>query len=185
MITASFTAELHCQYGRIGVAHTQLEDHFVTSADIDGWLCTQESKHFKPMRFLFTFQRQTQTRTYYRITCADSWQYRGAELRQNNNGWLGVYGTHVVGRMLDALNPINLLPSTTWKIDMLDAWNGDPNSAAHKDFYLRNSDGFRVARSTLNPHREAVLNGGSFLNASSREGDVLVCRLSNIELLDV
>lgn len=112
MIPANFTAQLHCQYGRIGVAHTQLQDHFVTSSDIDGWLCTQENKHFKP-------------------------------------------------------------------------GNGDPKNAAHKDFYLRNSNGFRVARSTLKPQREVVLNGGSFLNASSREGDVLVCRLSNIELLDV
>ncbi|MFV3380481.1 MULTISPECIES: hypothetical protein [Pseudomonas] len=185
MIQSNFTAELHCQYGRIGVAHTRLEDHPVTSADLDGWLCTEQNKYFKPIRFVFNFKRQTRNRAYYRITCANSWQYQGAELRQNSSGWLGLYGTHVVGRVLHALNPINLLPSTTWKIDTPGPWEGAPQDAEYIEFHLRNSDGYRVALSSLQPKRELVLHGGRFLNASTREGDVLVCWLKKIELLEL
>lgn len=86
MINANFTAELHCRYGQIGVADTSFSEHFITSADEDGWLCAQSwrpkgrEKAFKAVRFAFSFIEQAGGRAHYYINCIDNWDYKGPGL---------------------------------------------------------------------------------------------------------
>lgn len=188
MINANFTAELHCRHGQVVVADTSFSAHPFTSADEDGWLSTEAArtrkgqKAFKPVAFYFEFLRQEENRTLYYISCAQHWDYQGARLERNSDGWLGLYGTHVAGRVLDALNPANLVRSREyWKIETLAAWDGDVRSAESISFYLRDKHGQRVAHTHPSGDKVA-LDYGLYLNASQLPGEVLEFQLRNIQL---
>ncbi|MFK3771211.1 hypothetical protein [Pseudomonas sp. NPDC089406] len=183
MINANFTAELHCRHGQIGVADTSFSDHFITSAVEDGWLCTQSwrpkgrEQTFKAVRFAFSFIEQAGDRTHYHITCIDNWDYKEAKLERNSNGWLGLYGTHVVGRLMDALNPANMFGRRGfWKIQQLSEWDGDLNSIEAVDFYLRDHLGHQVSRTKNDRGPEF------YLNAGIPGFEILKFTLKNVEL---
>ncbi|AGZ36267.1 hypothetical protein C4Q28_08770 [Pseudomonas sp. SWI6] len=186
MLHRTFTAELHCQHGRVGVVETPLAAHPLYAADQDGWLCTEDYRgatlSFRPITFEFVFIEEKHDRTLYRIQCADTWEYRGARLQQNKNGWLGLYGTHVAGRIIDALNPVNLLPTrqTIWKIETLQPWDGDIQSAENIEFYLRDKDGYRVAHIKSVYTRNKPHLHHWFLNAGNMDGEILRFQLRNI-----
>ncbi|MDF9616653.1 hypothetical protein P5705_03255 [Pseudomonas entomophila] len=184
MIRSNFTAELHCQHGQVVVVDTAFADHLFTSADEDGWLSTERAKPtgFKRVDFSFQFIKHEGDRTHYFITCAQSWDYAGARLEQNKNGWLGLYGTHVIGRIIDAINPSNLLrPTDFWKIETLQPWDGDVQSAQNIEFYLRDKYGHRVSQAL--PSSETItLSHDTFLNAGKHKGEILKFKLRNIQL---
>lgn len=184
MILANFTAELHCQHGQVGIADTSFSDNPITSADEDGWLCTRNKRSdkdgFKAVAFEFVFREQTRDRIHYTINCANEWDYKGAKLERNSNGWLGLYGTHVAGRFIEALNPANLLGRQDfWKIAIPQEWDGDVNSAETIEFHLRDRHGHRVsqARSSFDG-----LSHGWYLNAGDKQGELLTFTLRNIVL---
>lgn len=187
MIRANFTAQLHCQHGQIVVADTALSDHPFTSADEDGWLCTEAARNakgrgFKKTAFSFRYIEHTQDRTHYHITCAEHWDYSGARLERNRNGWLGLYGTHVVGRLVDVIGKGNVFTAADyWKIETLQPWDGNPETAEHIDFYLRDRFGQRVAQSYYT-NQDLTLGTDPFLNAGQLEGEVLTFRLRDIQL---
>jgi hypothetical protein len=187
MIHANFTAELHCQYGQAVIADTSFSDHTFTSLDEDGWLITEGARDhwatadkFKRVAFDFHFIKQAGKHTFYVITCSQHWDYAGARLEQNTNGWLGLYGTHVAGRVLDALNPMNLVRSQDyWKIETLEPWDGDVASVESVPFYLRDKNGHRVAQTAPSGPN---LSFQHFMNASALEGEILVFKLRNLQL---
>ncbi|WP_288439724.1 hypothetical protein [uncultured Pseudomonas sp.] len=188
MIQSTFTAELHCHYGRIGVVETPIWVHPTLSLDVDGWLCTEHhlrgTSSFKPIRFEFAFVEKGNNRIYYKIKCVTSWEYKDARLAKNGNGWLGLYGTHVLGRLLDLPHDLFSQSRNKWKIELLQPWDGDVASAEHIDFHLRDLQGHRVS---VVPYRH-VSNKDSdnlrlwFLNAGDKQGEVLTLQLRNIEL---
>lgn len=189
MIRANFTAELHCNYGQVVIADTSFSAHPFTSADEDGWLCTEQSRdcaakkgEFKRAAFDFAFIEQKDNRTYYQISCGQHWDYAGSRLERNNNGWLGLYATSVVGRIIDSVNLANLTRAADhWKIETLQPWDGDLGSAESIGFYLRDRFGYRVAHTRPDPNSVALTNQ-PFLNASERPGEVLQFNLRNIKL---
>lgn len=188
MLQRTFTAELHCQHGRVGVVETPLAAHPLYSADQDGWLCTEdhrgETVSFKPIVFQFLFIEKKHDRVHYRIHCANTWEYAGARLENNKNGWLGLYGTHVAGRIIDALNPVNLLPSLKpiWKVETLQAWDGDIQSAEDVEFYLRDRHGYRVALIENIYARNNPRLHHWFLNAGTMDGEILRFHLHDIKV---
>lgn len=183
MIKSNFTAELHCKYGQVVIADTSILTPFIVSNDQDGWLSTEQSGgDFKRVAFSFEFLRSDATRSYYKISCDQHWDYSGSRLGRNNNGWLGLYGTHIVGRIIDTVNPVTLLSQPDhWKIETLQPWDGDPASAESIPFYLRDSFGHRVAHSTPSQGTFTMVNK-PFLNASSLPGEVLEFKFRNIQL---
>lgn len=138
MIRSSFTAELHCQHGRVGITD-------------DGWLCPEDKKahsdEITHVVFDFIFLKQIEDRIHYRINCANTFDYIGARLEQDSNGWLGLYSTGIIGRITDALNPANLIPQRQqqWKVEILQPWDETIENAEHVEFYLRDHLGHRVA----------------------------------------
>lgn len=186
MINADFTAELHCRHGQVVVTDTSIFAHPYISADEDGWLSTEaaraEQKEFKPIAFHFKFIKQEVDGALYSISCAQHWDYQGARLERNSDGWLGLYGTHVVGRLIDALNPLDLIrPKAYWKIETLAPWDGNMLSAESIPFYLRDEHGHRVAQTSTSDHKNSF-TCGLFLNASQLEGEVLEFQLRKIQL---
>lgn len=186
MIRANFTAELHCKYGQVVIADTSFSAHPFTSADEDGWLCTEQARdaaakkgEFKRVAFDFAFIKQEGNRAYYQITCGQHWDYAGSRLERNRNGWLGLYGTNVVGRIIDSVNLTRA--ADHWKIETLQPWDGDPESAESIGFYLRDRFGYRVAQTRPDPNKVA-LSYRPFLNASELPGEVLQFNLRNIQL---
>jgi hypothetical protein len=189
MIRANFTAELHCKYGQVVIADRSFGAHPFTSADEDGWLCTELGRNtpankgeFKRVAFDFEYLKHDENRTYYNITCGQHWDYAGSRLERNSNGWLGLYGTNVVGRIIDSVNLANLVrPADHWKIETLQPWDGNSASAENIAFYLRDRFGYRVAHTR--PRLDTIaLTYNPFLNASELEGEVLEFNLRNIEL---
>lgn len=183
MIHSNFTAELHCRYGQVGVADTSFSEHPINSAAQDGWLCTRKQRPdkngFKAVAFDFVFIEKTANRVHYHINCADAWDYSGASLERNSNGWLGLYGTHVVGRLIDAINPANLFGDREhWKIETLQEWDGDLQSAEGIEFYLRDQDGHRVAQ--VGTRKDEMGLGHYFLNSTKGGGEILTFTLRNI-----
>lgn len=188
MIHANFTAELHCRHGQVVIADTSFSTHPFTSADEDGWLSTEAARtldgrnEFKPVRFHFAFIKHDANRTLYYISSAEHWDYTGARLERNSDGWLGLYGTHVLGRVTDSVNPVNLFSAAQyWKIETLSPWDGELQSAESTAFYLRDQYGHRVAH-TRPAADTFALSYGHFLNASELPGEVLEFRLRDIQL---
>ena len=193
MIRANFTATLHNVHrGQIVVADNNV--HPVLGLDEDGWLCTTAARRsvprsadeFQRLAFHFEFIEHREDRTHYYITCAEHWAYIGARLESSSNGWLGLYGTHVAGRVRDVLNaphPYNLLRTRPyWKIETLQPWDGTVESAGLVPFYLRDMNGYRVAESLSDNVPVLDLGRQYYLNASERTGDVLEFFLSDIQL---
>ncbi|AZL69904.1 MULTISPECIES: hypothetical protein [Pseudomonas] len=195
MLRTRFTAELHCKYGQI-VCDNATSDVFGFEID-DGWLCakgTRTENTCIPLRFEFTFLEEKKNRLHYQIHAADTWQYIGATLEQNENGWLGMYATHAVGRILHALNPANLLRSQPyWKIELLQDWDGTAEKVEGVEFYLRDAKGHRVGQTMHQAIRtelaedidDFVVKGQAFLpflQANGREGEVLKFHLRKIKL---
>ncbi|WP_194787980.1 hypothetical protein [Pseudomonas sp. UFMG81] len=184
MILENFTAELHCRHGQVGVADTSFTDNIITSADEDGWLCTRNARTnqegFKAVSFNFKFHKKNSDRILYAISCADEWDYIDARLERNKNGWLGLYGTHIAGRYIDAISTlIHGSQEYIWRIEPLQKWDGNVNSAETIEFYIRDHHGHRVSQT------RALVNGrgnGSYLNASEQEGEILTFTLRNIVL---
>lgn len=187
MIHANFTAELHCSHGQIGVADTDEFNNPTFQEDQDGWLCAHDSRPprfgFKPVLFAFQFIKQEVERSYYYIYAANNWDYRGARLEQNKNGWLGLYGTHVAGRIIDAFNPVNLLRiQDAWKIQTLQPWDGDPATAEGIEFHLRDRNGHRVSEVGEQRYYRGYQHTFLFLHAGDREGEILKFTLRNVTL---
>lgn len=178
MIRSNFTAELHCNKGQVGVANKPIGSHPIMSAGEDGWLCVgrPDEAGFDRIRFKFAFIQQDGERTHYNISGAESFAFKGASLCQSSAGWLGLYGTFVVGRLTDLINPkgAGSLYADLWKIETLQAWDGSDEGAEQVEFYLRDSQGHRVA----NVRSEY---SGHYLHAGERSGEVLTFRLKNIE----
>ena len=183
MIKSNFTAELHCKYGQVVIADTSILMPFIVSNDQDGWLRTEHNGgDFKRVAFYFEYLRYADDRSYYKISCDQHWDYAGSRLGRNSNGWLGLYGTHVVGRIIDTVNPVTLLGEPDhWKIETLQPWDGDSASAESIPFYLRDSDGHRVAHTSPSAGTFTTTKM-PFLNASSLPGEVLEFNLRNIQL---
>lgn len=183
MILSDFVAELHCQHGQVGVATTTFGDNPIKSAGEDGWLCTKAARpdeaRFDPVAFHFQFLEQKGDRIHYNISCAEGWAYKGALLAQNSDGWVGLYGTHVVGRIVDALSPASLFNgvfnSSFWKIDTHGEWDGTVEGAEKVSFYLRDTEGYIV-------HQARSQYSGYYVRARASGGDHLTFNLRNIQL---
>lgn len=187
MIRSKFTAELHCQRGRVGVADTDFRIRDRASFDQDGWLCTEDSRdvarEFKPVRFRFTFIKEESNRLHYYINAADTWIYKDSRLEQNKKGWLGLYGTGVLGRIIDAINPTSFLPQQQWKIETLQQWDGRMETLADIEFYLRNRHGYRVAERLSIYTLSTPTLYNRFLHAGQEDGEILKFHLHNVEVL--
>ncbi|MBV4490518.1 hypothetical protein [Pseudomonas oryzicola] len=190
MIQANFTAELHCQHGQVGVVETPLYIHPLFSLDQDGWLCTEHQRgdtpSFKPITFMFRFLKHKGDRIHYAINGAQTWEYFGSSLQRNRNGWVGLYATHILGRIIDSALPPNIIEEAyhgrgQWKIETLEPWDGQLETAEDVPFYLRDIDGYRVALARSVYTRDKVKRHYWFLNASSKEGEILVFKLKNIQ----
>ncbi|AGA74670.1 hypothetical protein CXG50_23760 [Pseudomonas plecoglossicida] len=190
MIQANFTAELHCQHGQVGVVDTPLYVHPLFSLDQDGWLCTEhqrgDSPSFKPITFAFRFLKHQGERTHYAINGAETWEYFGSSLERNRNGWVGFYATHIVGRIIGNANLAEAFYEAIegkgqWKIETLSPWDGRLETAEEVPFYLRDLNGYRVALARSTYTRDKVKRHYWFLNASTKEGEILVFNLKNIK----
>jgi hypothetical protein len=189
MLPTDFTAELHCKYGQVGAADTPALSLTSTAIDQDGWLCTENTRPknlgFTPITFSFKFIDTIDGKNHYRINAVGTWNFDGAKLERNHNGWVGLYGTHIVGRITDALNPFNHFFSAPhrWEIEVLDDWNGEAASAEGKEFWLRDRWGYRVAQTEVEwseiTGRERTL---LYLNASNLDGEILKFHLRNIKV---
>lgn len=187
MISSNFTAELHCQYGQVGVADTKEFQNPTFQEAQDGWLCADGARPpkygFKPIVFAFHFVKKTEKRWYYNITCENNWDYAGSRLEQNSAGWLGLYGTHVLGRVIDFANPANLVrDQVVWKIETLQPWDGELASAPGIDLYIRDQLGYRVSQVLSLQHYRGNQVKFQFLHAGQREGEILTFNLRNIQL---
>ncbi|MCY1411896.1 hypothetical protein D3C76_945380 [compost metagenome] len=189
MIHSSFTAELHCQYGQIGVVDTPTYVHPLFSLDQDGWLCTEdqrgETPSFRPLRFSFHFIKATDNRIHYAIGGENTWEYFGSRLQKNKNGWLGLYATHILGRIISL--PPELLKIAVegleqWKIDPQAAWDGNLERADTIPFYLRDQQGHRVSLIKSIYTREKPNRHYWFLNAGEKDGEILTFYLKNIQV---
>ena len=191
MIHSTFTAELHCQHGRVGVVDTPIYAHPLFSLDQDGWLCTEDqrgdSPSFMPVTFEFRFVKQSGDRIYYTIHGADTWEYFGSRLQKNDNGWLGLYASHILGRITGwsppAIFGLALSGQQQWKIQTLDAWDGNLDNIEDIHFYLRDSEGHRVALAKDIYTRENIKYHHWFLNAGDKEGEILLFTPKNIKLI--
>ncbi|WP_296231612.1 hypothetical protein [Pseudomonas sp. UBA4617] len=108
-------------------------------------------------------------------------------MQSNRNGWLGLYASHIVGRIID-WSPTALIGRAVsgqqeWKIQMLDAWDGTVEGAEQVRFCLRDSQGYRVALAKEIYTRDKVKRHFWFLNASDKAGEILVFTFKNIELI--
>ncbi|MBF8700127.1 hypothetical protein [Pseudomonas putida] len=192
MIKADFTAELHTHAGRVVVAESSIGQHPFTWLDEDGWLCVDNhrNKHARDeigrIAFDFTYIKSEKGRDLYYISCNNHWKFAGARLEQNPRGWLGLYGTGVIGRVTDAV--ANFKPQLAglgdyWKIDAFDDWDGDLRSAEEIPFYLRDKHGHRVASTRPeDASTDLSLTFDRFLNASATPGQILTFYLKNIRL---
>ncbi|MFK3771210.1 hypothetical protein [Pseudomonas sp. NPDC089406] len=173
MINTHFTAELHCKYGRIGV--TQYPHAWAADlpAKYDGWLRPEHrgAHGFRPVEFKFQFVKQTD-RHIYTITATGDWAYAGARLEKSKKGWLGLYSTHVAGRVIDWAT-FGPLFTAEWKIEPLQHWDGEPGSISEVSFHLRDADGHRVA---------LINEGGYYMNAGETPGEILTFTLDNVRL---
>ncbi|WP_433886498.1 hypothetical protein [Pseudomonas vranovensis] len=186
MIRANFTAELHTQFGQVGVTDREGDwgPGAVGSAIEDGWLCVEGGLPgpnsllgFLSLRFHFQYVKEEPSRIFYSITGTERGAYAGSTLEKSKNGWLGMYGTHLVGRITHALNPANLLDISgrrLWKIETLQEWDGEIGSAESIECYLRDSLG----------HRVALVHSGKtyYFHAGNLDGEILKFRLRNIRL---
>ncbi|HDS1815852.1 TPA: hypothetical protein QEM96_000469 [Pseudomonas putida] len=192
MIRSTFTAELHSQFGRIGVVDTPYWAYPPFAADQDGWLCTEdkrgESVSFKLLTFKFTFIEETPNRLIYRINSTADFKFNNARLGQNLNGWLGMYGYGLADDLTNVIFPPALIVKAPyfqdrWKIELLHEWDGNMESAQDIEFYLRDKDGHRVAqvRSTYQDRFETLHHW--FLHAGAKDGDILRFHLHDIKVL--
>lgn len=161
MIRSDFIAELHCSYGQVGIADTHLIPTLgsvFNELTQDGWLCARKGRPgngFEPIVFKFEYLEETADRIHYQIKCrspaSDGW----ARLEQGLDGWLGLYGTNLIGAATDLLDPPRLLDrlqgSNFWKIETLQEWDGELASAEAVDFYLRDAQGYRVSNIYSSP----------------------------------
>lgn len=191
MFPTTFTAELHCQHGRVGVVETPIYVHPAFSIDQDGWLCTEDQRgdtpSFLPIRFLFKFVKKSGNRLHYQINGAETWKYFGSILRQNKKGWLGLYASHVMGRLLE-WSPPSVIDKAfndqaQWKIELLQEWDGSLESAGNIPFYLRDASGYRVALVKAIYDREKPVRHNWFLNAGEKDGEILVFHLKDIQFI--
>ncbi|MBC3501621.1 hypothetical protein HU761_09340 [Pseudomonas sp. SWRI59] len=192
MIRSTFTAELHSQFGRIGVVDTPYWAYPPFAANQDGWLCTDDERgdsvSFKPLTFKFTFIEETANRLIYRINSTADAKFNNARLEQNSNGWLGMYGYGLTYELTSGLNPSALLNKAPffqdqWKIELLDKWDGNLTGAEDVEFYLRDKDGHRVSQvmSVYKDRFETLRHW--FLHAGTKDGTILKFHLHAIKVL--
>ncbi|NQD77694.1 hypothetical protein [Pseudomonas sp. CM27] len=207
MLKADFTAELHREGGgQVVVASPSLFSKKGKMfnpeglVDDEGWLCIDAERdeykftrgEYRPIVFKFNYIKEegkgVGKRTLYSISCKSGWEYDGARLERNARGWLGLYGTGVIGRITDAVTnyPLHLAGlGDYWKIETLQDWDGDLRSAEDVPFYLRDKHGHRVALAT--PDDAAVdlsTRHDRYLNAGETPGDILKFNLRNINLIE-
>ncbi|RAS31649.1 MULTISPECIES: hypothetical protein [unclassified Pseudomonas] len=186
MIRSNFTAELHSQHGQVlvtsyGTLGTKSEVLLPLTGFTNGWLCHHPGKrnNLIPMKFHFEYIRSEENRVIYQITAGETLEFKWARLDKDNADRLGLYGTGLIGRITDNLSPVNVVKNTLdlhyWKVQPLEEWDGDINSADKIDFYLRDKYGYRVAVAN---DRANTKN----LYAGSADGEILRFRLRNIEV---
>ncbi|GLO23915.1 hypothetical protein [Pseudomonas putida] len=186
MIRSNFTAELHSQHGQVlvscyGTIGSKTELFFPFSGFTNGWLCHHPGKHSNliPMKFHFEYIRSEENRVIYQITAGETLEFKWARLDKDNEDRLGLYGTGIIGRVTDKLNPVNLVNDALdlyyWKVEPLEEWDGDVNSADKVDFYLRDKFGHRVAVANDQANTKNLFAG-------SADGEILRFRLRNIEV---
>ncbi|MNN68488.1 hypothetical protein D3C81_1842020 [compost metagenome] len=90
----------------------------------------------------------------------------------------------MIGRLVDKLDPINALPShqDQWKIETLQEWDGDVESAESIEFYLRDKHGHRVAQVLARYTRNKPPLRYWFLHAGEMDGEILRFFLRNIKV---
>lgn len=192
MLHSSFTAQLNCQHGQIGVTHHNgVDNKFIIedpqqSLGRDGWLCAQKTwskKDFLPLLFKFDYARHTHNRIYYHISGAGDWKYDGSTLDQSANGWLGLYGTGTTGRLVDLIGQVKGATGPSerniWKIECLQQWDGNFDSLHEIDFYLRDAKGHRVSNTPYTNTKNGVTVKS--LHAGGLEGELLTFRLHNVK----
>lgn len=139
MSTSNFTAQLHYYDGQIGVVDS-------LDPSQDGWLCTRLHDKFRGVRFAFTFIDADDRGRSYRISAAEGWAYEGALVQSNGNGWVGLYGLGVVGRIMEALAAArNLGEAADWRMETLTEWDGDMKTAENVEFHLLDKHGQAMA----------------------------------------
>ena len=192
MIKADFTAELYAYGSQVVVVENLPGENPATWADEDGWLCLEahRDKHsrngIERISFDFKYIKSEEGRVLYYISCNNSWKYAGARLEQNPRGWLGLYGTGVIGRVTDVVTnlPLHLVGlGDYWKLETLRPWDGDVQSAHTIPFFLRDKHGHRVASTRpADAPLDLSLTHDKYLNASGTPGEVLTFNLRNIQL---
>lgn len=186
MIHSNFTAELHSQHGQVGVIETSAGVPLIYAPlenEDSGWLCHNRPDlrgTFIPVRFQFQFIKAKEKQAYYSLTTTGAGDYEGSRLEANKFDWLGLYGTHTLGNIVDAVNPVRLLGQHYWKVEPLQNWDGEVTSAASVDFNLRDSNGYRVCEAMNNPVIGSIK--GKFLRAGNNDGEILTFRLHDIRL---
>ncbi|HDS1680133.1 TPA: hypothetical protein QEM39_001644 [Pseudomonas putida] len=186
MIRSHFTAELHSQHGHVGVIETSAGVPLIYAPlenEDSGWLCHNQPERigtFVPVRFQFQFLKATDNYVHYSLTATGAGAYEGARLEANKFDWLGLYGTHTLGTIVDALNPVKLLERHYWKVEPLQDWDGEVTSAASVDFNLRDRHGYRVCEAMNDPLIGSIK--GKFLRAGDNDGEILTFRLHDIQL---
>lgn len=135
MTTSNFTAHMTYDYGQVGVVDS-------LDPSQDGWLCNHLHDKFRPLRFAFTLISTDDRTRSYRISAAEGWAYVGALVQSNNNGWVGLYGLGVVGRIMESLAAARGLgEAADWRMETLTEWDGDLKSAENMEFHLLDKHG--------------------------------------------
>lgn len=131
MKATKFTAELAYDQGTIGIVDSTLNPRQ------DGWLCPRKHKQYSPMRFTFTLQDERNGKRFYHIHAAEGWAYTGAMVQTSLNGWVGLYGLGVVGRLVDYVTAVNHRGvDPRWQIQALTDWDGDLKTLENVELHL-------------------------------------------------
>lgn len=205
MIRANFTASLTSNQGDIGISDTSLfVSGIKTGLDIDGWLCARNEFisegpvllahgviRFLPITFRFQYRKDEHGHPRYTISAdigdIGDFAYAGARLEVNRNGWLGLYSTHLGGRIIDSLSPVpsasQLLGTDTWRIEALEEWNGNMDNVENIDFHLFNSNTLPITLDIQEYVHEGFKSTVPFLRTANAGSESLMFRLRDIKLI--
>jgi len=201
MIRANFTASLTSNQGDIGISDTSLPVTGITTGlDIDGWLCARNefisegpllSAHgvirFLPITFKFQYTNDERGHPRYTISADNgNFAYTGARLEVNRNGWLGLYSTHLAGRIVDSLSPfpgVSQLRTNSWRIEALEEWDGSMDNVENIDFHLYNYNALPIKLDIQKYVHEGFRSTVPFLRTANAGSGSLMFRLRDIKLI--